>query len=90
MEENKITWTDKVTLVARPDLPPQNKVTAADMNQVKDGLNDTIDELILVEGRVTTVETDLTTAEGAISTLETNKEDSANKAIDFTVVDDIK
>ena len=77
MEENKITWANKVTLVARPDLPPQNKVTVPDMNQVKDGLNNTIDELILVEGRVTTAEgaittlqTDLGTAEGAIESLE--------------------
>ena len=32
---NKITWADKVALQEKPDVVAENKVTAADMNQIR-------------------------------------------------------
>lgn len=40
---NKITWADKVALQEKPDVVAENKVTAADMNQIKTAVNETID-----------------------------------------------
>lgn len=40
---NKITWADKVALQERPDVADKNKITAADMNQIKTVVNETID-----------------------------------------------
>ena len=40
---NKITWADKVALQEKPDVVAENKVTAADMNQIKTVVNETID-----------------------------------------------
>ena len=47
-------------------------------------------DLGIAESAISTLETDLGIAETAITTLGTNKEDAANKAIDFTVIDDVK
>lgn len=58
---NKITWADKVALQEKPDVAAVNKVTAADMNQIKTAVNETIDTMPsnLVNGR----------AEGSIRTI---------------------
>lgn len=40
---NKITWADKVALQEKPDVVAENKVTAADMNQIKTAVNEAID-----------------------------------------------
>lgn len=42
---NKITWADKVALQEKPDVAAVNKVTAADMNQIKTAVNETIDTM---------------------------------------------
>lgn len=42
---NKITWADKVALQEKPDIVAENKVTAADMNQIKTAVNETIDTM---------------------------------------------
>lgn len=42
---NKITWADKVALQEKPDVVAENKVTAADMNQIKTSVNETIEEM---------------------------------------------
>lgn len=42
---NKITWADKVALQEKPDVVAENKVTAADMNQIKTVVNETIDTM---------------------------------------------
>ena len=42
---NKITWADKVALQEKPDVVAENKVTAADMNQIKMSVNETIEEM---------------------------------------------
>lgn len=42
---NKITWADKVALQEKPDVVAENKVTAADMNQIKMAVNETIDAM---------------------------------------------
>ena len=42
---NKITWADKVALQEKPDVIAENKVTAADMNQIKTAVNETIDTM---------------------------------------------
>lgn len=42
---NKITWADKVALQEKPDVVAENKVTAADMNQIKTAVNETIEEM---------------------------------------------
>lgn len=42
---NKITWADKVALQEKPDVVAENKVIAADMNQIKTAVNETIDEM---------------------------------------------
>lgn len=42
---NKITWADKVALQEKPDIAAVNKVTAADMNQIKTAVNETIDTM---------------------------------------------
>ena len=42
---NKITWADKVALQEKPDVVAENKVTAADMNQIKTAINETIDTM---------------------------------------------
>lgn len=42
---NKITWADKVALQEKPDVAAENKVTAADMNQIKTAVNETIDTM---------------------------------------------
>ena len=42
---NKITWADKVALQEKPDVVAENKVTAADMNQIKTAVNETIDAM---------------------------------------------
>ena len=42
---NKITWADKVALQEKPDVVAENKVTAADMNQIKIAVNETIEEM---------------------------------------------
>lgn len=42
---NKITWADKVALQEKPDVVAENKVTAADMNQIKTAVNGTIDTM---------------------------------------------
>lgn len=39
---NKITWANKVALQEKPDIAAVNKVTAADMNQIKTAVNETI------------------------------------------------
>lgn len=58
---NKITWADKVALQEKPDVVAENKVTAADMNQIKTAVNETIDTMPsnLVNGK----------AEGSIRTI---------------------
>ena len=58
---NKITWADKVALQEKPDVAAVNKVTAADMNQIKTAVNETIDTMPsnLVNGK----------AEGSIRTI---------------------
>lgn len=58
---NKITWADKVALQEKPDVVAENKVTAADMNQIKTAVNETIDTMPsnLVNGK----------AEGSISSI---------------------
>ena len=52
---NKITWADKVALQEKPDVVAENKVTAADMNQIKTAVNETIDTMPsnLVNGQAT-------------------------------------
>lgn len=52
---NKITWADKVALQEKPDVVAENKVTAADMNQIKTAVNETIDTMPsnLVNGKAT-------------------------------------
>ena len=52
---NKITWADKVALQEKPDVAAENKVTAADMNQIKTAVNETIDTMPsnLVNGKAT-------------------------------------
>ena len=52
---NKITWADKVALQEKPDVAAVNKVTAADMNQIKTAVNETIDTMPsnLVNGQKT-------------------------------------
>ena len=58
---NKITWADKVALQEKPDVVAENKVTAADMNQIKTAVNETIEEMPsnlkngIAEGSVRTV-----------------------------------
>lgn len=58
---NKITWADKVALQEKPDVVAENKVTAADMNQIKTAVNETIDTMPsnlkngIAEGSVRTV-----------------------------------
>ena len=42
---NKITWADKVALQEKPDVVAENKVTAADMNQIKTAVNEVIDTM---------------------------------------------
>lgn len=42
---NKITWADKVALQEKPNVVAENKVTAADMNQIKTAVNGTIDTM---------------------------------------------
>ena len=42
---NKITWADKVALQEKPDIVAENKVTAADMNQIKTAVNEAIDTM---------------------------------------------
>lgn len=42
---NKITWADKVALQEKPDVIAENKVTAADMNQIKTAVNEAIDTM---------------------------------------------
>lgn len=42
---NKITWADKVALQEKPTVVAENKVTAADMNQIKTAVNETIDTM---------------------------------------------
>lgn len=42
---NKITWADKVALQEKSDVVAENKVTAADMNQIKTAVNETIDTM---------------------------------------------
>lgn len=42
---NKITWADKVALQEKPDVAAENKVTAADMNQIKMSVNETIEKM---------------------------------------------
>lgn len=42
---NKITWADKVALQEKPDVVAENKVTAADMNQIKTAVNGAIDAI---------------------------------------------
>lgn len=42
---NKITWADKVALQEKQDVAAENKVTAADMNQIKTAVNETIDTM---------------------------------------------
>lgn len=42
---NKITWADKVALQEKPDVVAENKVTAADMNQIKTAVNEAIDTM---------------------------------------------
>lgn len=58
---NKITWADKVALQEKPDVVAENKVTAADMNQIKTAVNEAIDTMPsnLVNGK----------AEGSIRTI---------------------
>lgn len=56
---SKITWADKVTLDAQPDIAAINKVTAADMNAIKTAVNDIDDKLSTI--------TDLYTATGDVS-----------------------
>lgn len=58
---NKITWADKVALQTKPNVAAENKVTAADMNQIKTAVNETIDIMPsnLVNGK----------AEGSIRTI---------------------
>ena len=59
---NKITWADKVALQEKPDVVAENKVTAADMNQIKTAVNETIDTMPsnlkngIAEGSLRTVE----------------------------------
>lgn len=50
---NKITWADKVALQEKPDVVAENKVTAADINQIKTAVNETIDTMPsnLVDGK---------------------------------------
>lgn len=52
---NKITWADKVALQEKPDVVAENKVTAADMNQIKTAVNEAIDTMPsnLVNGKAT-------------------------------------
>jgi hypothetical protein len=82
MEELKVTFTDKVSIVTKP-VPLINKVTDADMNELKNKHNDTVDVLTTVDGRLTTAEGDitavdgrLTTAEGDITALDTSKQNN--------------
>lgn len=51
---NKITWADKVALQEKPDVVAENKVTAADMNQIKTAVNEAIDTMPsnLVNGKL--------------------------------------
>ena len=58
---NKITWADKVALQEKTDVVAENKVTAADMNQIKTAVNEAIDTMPsnLVNGK----------AEGSIRTI---------------------
>lgn len=43
---SKITWADKVTLDAQPDIARINKVIADDMNEIKNAVNDIDDKKI--------------------------------------------
>lgn len=63
---NKITWADKVALQEKPDVVAENKVTAADMNQIKTAVNETIDTMPsnLVNGQ----------AEGSIRSISAHDE----------------
>jgi hypothetical protein len=60
MEELKVTFDDKVSIVTKP-VPLINKVTDADMNQLKNKHNDTVDVLETIDGRLTTAEGDILT-----------------------------
>ena len=39
---NNVTYTDKVALYQNPDIADINKVNAADMNEIKNAINETI------------------------------------------------
>jgi hypothetical protein len=69
MEELKVTFTDKVSIVTKP-VPLINKVTDADMNELKNKHNDTVDVLTTVDGRLTTAEGDITAVDGRLTTAE--------------------
>lgn len=68
---NKITWADKVALQTKPNIAAENKVTAADMNQIKTAVNETIDAMPsnLVDG----------SSEGSIRTINSAVEDGTYK-----------
>jgi hypothetical protein len=58
MEELKVTFEDKVSIVTKP-VPLINKVTDADMNQLKNKHNDTVDVLETIDGELTTAQEDI-------------------------------
>jgi hypothetical protein len=58
MEELKVTFDDKVSIVTKP-VPLINKVTDDDMNQLKNKHNDTVDVLETIDGELTTAQEDI-------------------------------
>lgn len=90
---NQVTFTDKVKTRTLP-IPAINKGRDVDFNELKSKHNaldsqmtDPATGLVTI---VANIDTDLGTAEANITNLGTSKENTANKATDFTVVDNIK
>jgi len=70
MEELKVTFDDKVSIVTKP-VPLINKVTDADMNELKNKHNDTVDVLETIDGELTTAQEDILQLEQDVIDLDT-------------------
>lgn len=90
---NQVTFTDKVNTRTLP-IPAINKGRDVDFNELKakhNALDNTVtDPITGLVTIVANIDTDLGTAETNITNLQSSKENTANKAVDFTVVNDVK
>lgn len=61
MALNKITYTNKETLVDLPNVQAKNKCTASDLNQIKTIVNASIDQVDTNTSDISTINTKITT-----------------------------